>query len=114
MCPIFKSSDPSTVSNYHPISLLCTVSKVLERLVFKHLLNHFRDNQILSPFQPAFSPGDFTANQLPTFTTLFMKRLMLARKLGRFCDISKALDRVWHAGLLHKLHSVCVHGSVLQ
>ena len=32
--PIFKSGDRSSVSNYRPISLLCCISKVLERLVY--------------------------------------------------------------------------------
>ena len=31
-----------------------------------------------------------------------------------FCDISKAFDRVWHAGLIHKLQAVGVCGSVLK
>ena len=31
-----------------------------------------------------------------------------------FCDISKAFERVWHRGLLFKLHSVVFSGSLLQ
>ena len=31
-----------------------------------------------------------------------------------FCDIAKAFDRVWHKGLLAKLHSYCVRGDLLQ
>ena len=31
-----------------------------------------------------------------------------------FCDISKAFDRVWHKGLLFKLHSVGISGSLLR
>ncbi len=45
--PIFKAGNPSLPSNYRPISLLSTISKVLERAVFKHIYNHFRDNNIL-------------------------------------------------------------------
>ena len=32
--PIFKSGDISNVKNHRPISLLCNISKVLERLVY--------------------------------------------------------------------------------
>ena len=32
--PIFKDGDRMSVKNYRPISLLCNVSKVLERLIF--------------------------------------------------------------------------------
>ena len=31
-----------------------------------------------------------------------------------FCDISKAFDRVWHAGLFHKLRSVGISGELLK
>lgn len=34
--PVFKKDDPSLVANYRPISLLCIVSKTLERCVFNH------------------------------------------------------------------------------
>ena len=32
--PVFKSGDKSSTHNYRPISLLCTVSKLLERLIY--------------------------------------------------------------------------------
>ena len=35
--PIHKAGDRTLVSNYRPISLLCSISKVLERIVYKHL-----------------------------------------------------------------------------
>ena len=38
VCPISKTSDRSSVSNYRPASLLCTSEKVFERAIFKHVL----------------------------------------------------------------------------
>ena len=49
VCPIHKNGDRSVPSNYRPVSLLCTTDKVFERVIFKHLYNHFLDNKILTP-----------------------------------------------------------------
>ena len=41
MAPIFKNvGERSTVKNYHPVSLLSVVSKVLEKLVNNGIVNH--------------------------------------------------------------------------
>ena len=47
--PIHKHGDKSQVTNYRPISLLCIISKVLERLIYDHLLNDSCISTTLSP-----------------------------------------------------------------
>ena len=65
ICLVPKGGDdPSDVCNYRLISLLSNLEKVFERLVFKHLFNHLRDNNILASFQSGFIHGDSTTNQL--------------------------------------------------
>jgi hypothetical protein len=113
--PIFKSGDPSLVSNYRPISLLSNIDKVFERLIFKHLYNHFHDNSILTPFQSGFIPGDSTVNQLTFLYNSFCKALDQGKEVRViFCDISKAFDRVWHNGLISKLKASGVDGKLLS
>ena len=37
--PIFKSGDRSSVKNDRPISLLCSISKVLERIIYNSMID---------------------------------------------------------------------------
>ena len=84
------------------------------RLVFKYPFNHLRDNNLLSSLQSGFIPGDSTVNQLIFLYNTFCQALDSSKEVRAvFCDISKAFDRVWHAGLLLKLKSAGVAGSVL-
>ena len=52
--------------NYRPISLLSCVGKVLERCVHSRVLNYWNVNNIITPSQSEFMPGDSTVNQLTT------------------------------------------------
>ena len=113
--PIFKKYDPSVVSYYTPISLLSTVGKVLEKIVHKHLFNFIRENNILTTLQSGFIPGDSTVNQLVDRYNTFCHSHDEGKEVRAvFCDISKAFDRVWHRGLLHKLESAGISGSLLS
>jgi hypothetical protein len=60
--PIFKKEDPSIESNYCPISLLCVLSKVLERCVFNHCYYHL--SPLLYHLQHGFLRGRSTVTQL--------------------------------------------------
>ena len=102
------------MSNYRPISLLSTVNKVFEKRVHKYLFNFFRNNNVITAFQSGVLPGDSTANQLIDIYNTFCKILDEGKEVHAiFCDISKAFDRVWHKGLIFKLKSAGVSGSLL-
>ncbi|KAI8483110.1 hypothetical protein Bbelb_391290 [Branchiostoma belcheri] len=60
--PIHKAGNRHLTNNYRPISLLSTVSKVLETLVNKRLTAHV--NRILTDNQSGFRPLDNTTLQL--------------------------------------------------
>ena len=88
---------------------------MFERFVFKHLFNHLSDNNILTPLQSGFLPGDSTVNQLTFLYNTFCRALDEGKDTRVvFCDIKKAFDRVWHAGLLHKPHACAISGTLLD
>lgn len=51
------------INNYEPISLLSTISKLLERIVFKHVYNYMHKNIILSKHSSGFRPTNSIVNQ---------------------------------------------------
>ena len=53
--PVFKSGDKSSVTNYRPISLLCIISKALEKLVYQQVFKFIYPS--LSCHQFGFIPG---------------------------------------------------------
>lgn len=113
--PIYKKGDKQIVSNYRPISLLSVVSKIFEKIIFKHLFNHLRDNKLLSKLQSGFVPNDSTICQLVYLCHVFTKALDDKQDIQvAFCDISKAFDRVWHEGLIFKLKKCGIQGKLLH
>ena len=113
--PVFKKGSPSHCNNYRPISLLSSVSKAFERVIFKHVFNFFRDNVVLSEYQSEFIPGDTAVNQLLYLYHHFCEAADLHKDIRvLFCDMTKAFDSVYHPGLLHKLKKSGISGSLLQ
>ena len=115
VCPIFKSGDSAITSNYRPVSLLNTLAKVFERIIFKHVFNHLNDTNFFTPSQSGFLPGDSTVNQVVYLYDKICKALDEGLEIRViFFDISKAFDKIWHKRLLYKLHKAGIGGKLLS
>ena len=62
--PIFKKDDRQSKLNYRPVSLLVSLSKIVEKIVYIRLYNFLLEIGFLNPRQSGFRPGDSTVNQL--------------------------------------------------
>ena len=56
--PVHKKKRKKLLKNYRPISLLTTLSKIFERVIYNFLFNHFVSNKHFTPSQSGFLPGD--------------------------------------------------------
>ena len=61
---VHKKSDKRVLNNYRPVSLLPICGKVFERLIYNSLFEYFIENDLISPNQSGFKPGDSCTNQL--------------------------------------------------
>ena len=48
VAPISKSDDREDLNNYRSISVLPTVARIFERLIYEQLYNYFAENKLLS------------------------------------------------------------------
>ena len=113
---IFKKDDRQLIKeNCRPVSLLPSLSKINERIVFIPLYNFLLDIKFLSPFQSGFRPGDSTVNQLIYIVHRIYEALDSGNEVRMvFLDISKAFDKVWHKGLIPKLKYLGVREPLLD
>ena len=105
--PVFKNvGERSTPKNYRPVSLLSVVSKVFEKLVNNRIVDHLEKRGLFSDFQYGFRSSWSTADLL-TVVSVRIARVFNRSQATRAValNISKAFDRVWLAGLLHKFKS---------
>ena len=111
--PIFKSGDRSNISNYCPISLLCVISKVFEKIIFNVTIE-FLSNRF-TPHQFGFLPDRSNLQQL----LLYINDLLDSKNNNNvvdvlYLDFRKAFDSVSHSKLLLKLQSYGIFGALLQ
>ena len=114
LVPVFKNvGERSTAINHLPVSLLSVLRKVFEKLVNNRIVDHLEKFGLFSDFHCGFKSSWSTANIL----TALSDRIARAFNRSGFTravtlDISKAFDRVWHAGLLHKLKLYEISGQI--
>lgn len=113
--PLHKGGDPSQMTNYRPISLLSTISKLFEKIIHGRLISFWTKYNIFSNKQFGFLPGRST--EMAIFS--HMKEIVGGIEGGEFVasiylDIMKAFDAVQHDTLLAKLEKAGIRGLFLN
>ena len=109
--PIYKSGPADDLNNYRPITVLSSVSKILEKCVHDQVMNHLESNNLLSVHQFGFRAKRSTE----LAATSFIDSIRLAMDNGEYTgavyiDLSKAFDTISHASILNKLPNAGING----
>ena len=108
--------DPNELKNYRPISNLCFLSKLLEKVVLNQLNFHLSTNNLLNPFQSAYRQSHSTETAL----LHILNDLLLATDSGKvslltLLDLSAAFDTIDHTILLTRLqHTFGISDTALS
>ena len=114
MVPTFNNvGERSTAKNYYPFSLFSVVNKVFEKNVNNRIVDHLEKCGSFSDVQYGFRSSRSTADLL-TVASGRVDRAFNRSGAARAVelDIPKAFDRVYHAGLLHKLKCYGISGQI--
>ncbi len=113
--PFFKKGEKEQASNDRPISLLSCIEKVMEKMVYKNIYNYLLSNKFLFKNQYGFRSNHSTVHQLIEIYNQICQSLDAKQFTCLiFCHVSKAFDRVWQRGLLHKLKQYGITDKLLS
>ena len=116
--PLLKkfTLDKDHLSNCRPISNLCLISIIIERVVKSRLTDHFDSNGLLNPNQSAYCKHHSTETAL-LYIHDYLINAIGSQKLSCLCllDLSAAFDTIDHNILITRLSSwFGIQGSVLN
>ena len=112
---IYKKGKKDLPANYRPVSLTCILSKIMEHVIVSHTMSHLDRHSILDNKQHGFRSGLSCETQLVLVIHEWSSSLNEKRQVDMaLLDFSKALDKVAHRRLIHKLEYYGITGHTCK
>ena len=106
--PILKKKclDQNDLNNYQPVSNLCFIAKILEKLVLSQVYAYLNSHNLYNTCQSAYRPGHSTETALlKVVNDLFLSLNKGNISALALLDFSSAFDTIDHPILVHHLHT---------
>ena len=106
--PILKKRclDHNDLNNYRPVSNLCFIAKILEKLVLSQVSSYLNSHNLYNTCQSAYRPGHSTETALlKVVNDLFLSLNKGNISVLALLDFSSAFDTIDHTILVHRLHT---------
>ena len=110
--PLYKGKERDIESNYRPISLLTTMSKILEKIVYNRVYDFLNRTGQIVPTQYGFREGHSCDNAVSHLVGNVLKNQ--ENKLDTvaiYLDLSKAFDTLDHSIVLEKMYQYGIRGN---
>lgn len=102
--PLPKVNEPQNYSDLRPISIISTVSKILEKVIFKQIYTFVNSHNILPSSQSGFRKGYSTNASLTNILDKIIRKADSGLNTALILlDFSKAFDKINHSLLCAKL-----------
>ena len=113
--PLYKGKNtcPLDPNNYRGITLLTSLNKVFEMLIWKRIKSWWFEEHVISPLQGACRPGMSCLHTALSLQETIAVGLDSGQKVFvAYFDVSKAFDGVWIDGLFFQLRNMGIVGRV--
>lgn len=113
--PILKSNHSKIEpKSYRPISLTCTMCKVIEKIINRRLWFNLERSNLINRFQSGFRKHRSTTDNLVQLHTEALDAFANKQELiAVFFDMNKAFDTTWRHRVLRKLKQWKIDGNIL-